>query len=61
MARQDSVTGITRVEHGEQLVFPCAFEEVVDGCVLSATDLKAWEYVVVQDMSSGKVRWAIKL
>jgi hypothetical protein len=44
------------VEQGEQLVFPSAFEEAIDGSVLSATDLKAWEFIVVQDMSSGKVR-----
>ena len=54
---QDSVSGSIRVERGEQLVFPTATEAPLDADgVVDAIDLKAWEYVAVQEMSSGKVR-----
>ena len=51
------MSGSIRVERGEQLVFPTATEAPLDADgVVDAIDLKAWEYVAVQEMSSGKVR-----
>ena len=51
------MSGSIRVERGEQLVFPTATEAPLDADgIVDAIDLKAWEYVAVQEMSSGKVR-----
>lgn len=59
---QDTLTGVVRVERGEQLVFPTAFEMRVDTHTTSGIrdciDLQAWEYCVVQDRTTGTVgRW----
>ena len=54
------MSGSIRVERGEQLVFPTATEAPLDADgVVDAINLKAWEYVAVQEMSSGKVREGI--
>lgn len=58
---QDTLTGVVRVERGEQLVFPTAFEVRVDTHITSGIrdciDLQAWEYCVVQDRTTGTVGW----
>jgi len=52
----DSVTGKVTTHKGEQTVFPGPDEELLDGCVQEAVDLKVHEYVKILDQATSEVR-----
>jgi hypothetical protein len=52
----NTVNGTVTSHKGEQIVFPEPDEELLDGQVLQAIDLKVHEYVKLLDQSTGDIR-----